>query len=153
MSYKYLFYKNLMFRKSCGNCHYTNTNRPSDITLADFWGWEKTNTEINKDNKGVSLIFCNTEKGKKLFDLIKKDLDYFPALLENCIQPNLQHPTPISPKAKKFEQEYKEKGFKYVYFKYGEEGWRYKVKTRTVSLVKMPFRALKKIYHILRNKL
>ena len=42
-----------MFRHSCGECHYTNLRRTADITLADFWGWEKIDNEINKDDKGV----------------------------------------------------------------------------------------------------
>lgn len=36
MSFTDLFYKHVMFRKSCGKCHFTNTVRPSDITIADF---------------------------------------------------------------------------------------------------------------------
>lgn len=62
MSFTYLFYQNIMFRHSCGKCHFANTQRPSDITIADFWGWEKTDPEFNKDNKGVSLVLVNTEK-------------------------------------------------------------------------------------------
>lgn len=128
MSFTYLFYSHIMFRKSCGKCHFTNTRRPSDITLADFWGWEKTNPDANKDDKGLSLIFCNTEKGRKLFEAVKKDLDYFPADLENVIQPNMQHPSEIHPKRDQFEREYAKHGFKYVYYKYGEDGWRYKTR-------------------------
>jgi hypothetical protein len=37
----YTFYQHIMFRHSCGECHYTNLRRTADITLADFWGWEK----------------------------------------------------------------------------------------------------------------
>lgn len=127
MSFPFFFYKHIMFRKSCGKCHFTNTRRPSDITLADFWGWEKTNPEANKDDKGLSLIFCNTEKGRKLFEAVKQDLDYFPAELENVLQPNMQHPSEIHPKRDQFEREYVKHGFKYVYYKYGEDGWRYKI--------------------------
>lgn len=127
MSFPFLFYKHIMFRKSCGKCHFTNTRRPSDITLADFWGWEKTNPEANKDDKGLSLIFCNTEKGRKLFEAVKQDLDYFSAELENVLQPNMQHPSEIHPKRDQFENEYVQHGFKYVYYKYGEDGWKYKI--------------------------
>lgn len=127
MSFTFLFYKHIMFRKSCGKCHFTNTKRPSDITLADFWGWEKTNSEANKDDKGLSLILCNTEKGRKLFNAVKDEIDYFPAELENVLQPNMQRPSEIDPKRDQFEKDYSKHGFKYIYFKYGEEGWRYKL--------------------------
>lgn len=128
MSFTFLFYKHIMFRKSCGNCHFTNTKRPSDITIADFWGWEKTDPNFNADNKGCSLVLLNTEKGRKLFEAVHDRLNTMPAKLEDCFQPNMMHPSEIHPKREKFEEEYARKGFKYVYFKYGEEGWRYKLR-------------------------
>lgn len=73
MSFTTLFYKHIIIRKSCGKCPYANMKRPSDITLADFWGWERTDTEINKDDKGVSLVLVNTEKGRKF--LIKLNIE------------------------------------------------------------------------------
>ena len=120
MSFTYLFYQHIMFRHSCGKCHFTNTKRPSDITLADFWGWEKTSPDFNKDNKGVSLILVNTEKGRKLFEEASKDMNIIPAKLEDCIQPNLMHPTSINPKYIEFENDYVNNGFEYVLKKYDE---------------------------------
>lgn len=142
MSFAFLFYKHIMFRKSCGNCHFTNTTRPSDITIADFWGWEKTDPSFNADNKGVSLVLLNTEKGRKLFEAVKDRMDFFPANLEDCLQPNMMHPSEIHPKRDQFEKEYAHKGFKYVYFKYGEEGWRETIrrqKNRLKNFVKKLF--------------
>lgn len=127
MSFTYLFYQHIMFRHSCGKCPYTNTKRPSDITIADFWGWEKTDPNINKDDKGVSLILVNTEKGREIFDAVKDRMTVIPAKLEDCLQPNLQHPSVIHPKRMKFEQDYQCKGFEYVMKKYGDMGWRHKV--------------------------
>lgn len=126
MSFTFLFYKHIMFRKSCGKCHFTNTKRPSDITIADFWGWEKTDASFNADDKGCSLVLVNTEKGQRLFETIRERMNVIPAKLENCIQPNMQHPSSIDPRRDQFEKEYAKRGFEYVYFKYGEEGWRYK---------------------------
>lgn len=115
MSFTFLFYKHIMFRPSCGNCKYANTRRPSDLTLADFWGWEKTAPEMNKDDKGVSLVMCNTEKGKRLFEAVKYDLDYVPAKLEDCLQPNMQASSSIHPKSLQFIEDYKKRGFRYIY--------------------------------------
>lgn len=126
MSFTFLFYKHIMFRKSCGKCHFTNLHRPSDITIADFWGWEKTDATFNADDKGCSLVLLNTEKGCKLFEAVKEKMNIIPANLEDCLQPNLMHSTVVHPQRDKFEKDYKQKGFKYVYLKYGEEGWRYK---------------------------
>ena len=104
--YTDLFYKNIMLRPSCGNCHYTNFKRPSDITLADFWGWEKTDKDINADNKGVSLCVLNTQKGFNIFNLIKVHINVVPVQIKDCLQPNLLHPTPLHPNSKKFEKHY-----------------------------------------------
>lgn len=146
MSFTFLFYKHIMFRKSCGKCHFTNTKRPSDITIADFWGWEKTNSNFNVDNKGVSLVLLNTEKGRKLFEAVKDKMKTFPADIEDCMQPNMMHPSEIHPKREQFEEEYAKKGFKYVYFKYGEEGWRYKIRpARFLNLIKRLVWKIKKL--------
>lgn len=125
-SFAFSFYQDTIFRQSCGKCHFTNTRRPSDITIADFWGWEKTNPTINADDKGVSLVLINTEKGRELFEKIKDQMITIPAKLDNCLQPNLQYPSAIHPKRMQFEKDYIKRGFKYVYYKYGEEGWRHK---------------------------
>ena len=116
-----------MFRPSCGKCHYTNTKRPSDITIADYWGWEKTDPNINADDKGVSLILVNTEKGRELFEAVKDNMTVIPAKLEDCLQPNLQYPSLFNPKWKSFENDYEQKGFEYVMKKYGEDNWKMKL--------------------------
>lgn len=125
-----------MFRHSCGVCPYTNTKRPSDITIADFWGWEKTDSDINKDDKGVSLVLVNTEKGRELFEAVKERMTVIPAKLEDCLQPNLQHPSVIHPQRMSFECDYERKGFLYVMKKYGDMGWRHKVATLSAKVKK-----------------
>lgn len=141
MSYTFVFYKHIMFRHSCGVCPFTNTKRPSDITLADFWGWEKSVPGFNDDDKGVSLVLCNTEKGRKLFEAVRKDMNVVPVKLEDCLQPNLRHPSVIHPKRMAFERDYQRKGFLYVMRKYGDMGWRYRL-TRLKGWIK---RVIKKI--------
>ncbi len=116
--YTYLFYKHIMLRHSCGVCPFTNTRRTGDITIADFWGWQKTDKNFNADNKGISLSLINTEKGKTLFDEAKADLNVIDAKLENCLQNNLRHPSVISPERNNLEADYARFGFEYVYKKY-----------------------------------
>ena len=128
MNFTYLFYQHIIFRCSCGNCHFCNTTRPSDITIADFWGWEKTDPNFNQDDKGCSLVFVNTSKGREIFEAVKDKLNTIPAELDNCLQPNLQHPSAIHPKRMQFEKDYSKRGFNYVMNKYGDVGWRYKAR-------------------------
>lgn len=113
-----LFYKHIMLRESCGSCPYTNLRRPGDITIADFWGWERTKNTINEDNKGLSLVLCNTPKGAELFQSCSTDLNFFSVRVEDCLQPNLMHPSALDPRTKKFIKDYQRKGFAFVYTKY-----------------------------------
>lgn len=120
--YTYLFYQHIMFRHSCGVCHFANLKHPSDITIADFWGWEKTNPEINADDKGCSLIICNTEKGVGWLEACKKNLYLFPVKIEDCLQPNMKGPSRINRHRKNFERDYQNKGFNYILYRYGNIG-------------------------------
>lgn len=69
-SYMQAFLNNICLRESCYECKFKKINRNSDITLADFWGINKINPSFD-DDRGTSLVILNSEKGIKLFELIK----------------------------------------------------------------------------------
>ena len=69
-----LFLTNLVLRESCYKCSFKGNNNPADIIIGDCWGIETTNKKMY-DEEGISLVTCRTEKGKKLFNNIKSDLD------------------------------------------------------------------------------
>ena len=115
MWYTKTFYQHIMFRHSCGNCHFCNTKRPSDITIADFWGWQKQDSNINSDDKGLNLVLVNTPKGKEIFEAIKERLEFIDASPEAYMQPNLLAPSKMHRLRTKFEKDYFQKGFSYVY--------------------------------------
>ena len=69
------FLSNLFLRPSCHNCSFKSENRIADITLADFWGINNINKEID-DDKGISLILVNTEKGMNLLENIKSQITF-----------------------------------------------------------------------------
>lgn len=73
--YMKVFLKDLCLRPSCYDCHSKSLHRNSDITLADFWGIKDVCPEMY-DNKGTSLVFINSDKGKELFDKISNDIKY-----------------------------------------------------------------------------
>jgi coenzyme F420-reducing hydrogenase beta subunit len=116
-----LFFSHVVLRPSCHNCKFTNFHRPSDITIADFWGIEKCKPEF-EDNKGVSLVLLNTPKGQRLFDEIKRELVYEVSNAKDCPHPNLQHPSVASPKREEFWNDYYKYGFVYVIKKYVDYG-------------------------------
>ena len=124
--FKFLFLKNLILRNSCSKCHYSNVIRPSDITIGDFWGWEKVVPDFNKDDRGISLVFCNTEKGYKLFQSILDSINYIEVPVEKCLQPNLIAPSIPHPKREQLEKDYSLHGFDYVAKHYGNKNFSYK---------------------------
>lgn len=65
-AYMHAFLQNIILRPSCYNCPAKQGKSLSDITLADFWGIQNVAPEMN-DDKGVSLIIINTEKGKEFY--------------------------------------------------------------------------------------
>lgn len=117
--YTKLFYSNCFFRESCYKCPFANISRASDITLGDFWGWEKVDSFINQDDKGVSLVFINTGKGQRVFNNIKDKFDLRESNKVDCLQRNLQHPTPMPALRDLYLSYYISKGFvsfvKYIF--------------------------------------
>lgn len=122
-----IFYQHIVLRSSCGKCYYTNFRRPSDLTLADYWGWEKISDGFNSDNKGCSLLLVNTVKGQYILNEILDDLNLISSSKEKCMQPNLQRPSVLSPKCTDLVIDYQRKGFKYIAKKYGNIGWKYRI--------------------------
>lgn len=127
-SYTHLFYSHIMQRPSCGNCHYCNLRRPGDLTLADFWGWQKTGNHINDDDKGLSLVLVNTPTGKRIVEDVKEQFYIFEPTLQDCLQGHLKEPTLPNPYSQQFKLDYEDKGFEYVLKKYGNITTRYKLK-------------------------
>lgn len=126
-TFTHLFYKHISIRHSCGCCKYTNIKRPSDITIGDFWGWEKVVPQFNLDDKGISLVLINTEKGRILFHKCQIDLNTINVKVNECLQPNLKFPTVLHPKTDALIFDYKKNGFKFIAYKYGNLGIRYKL--------------------------
>ena len=96
--YFHLFNIGDSIRKSCHECHYTNTHRQGDITLADFWGYVPNSLKMSRFYKGVSLVLTNTSKGEELFNKIKERLVYEESSLEIAKKGNqcLREPFKIS---------------------------------------------------------
>lgn len=64
-----------IYRDCCYDCLYATEDRIGDITIADFWGCEDYYPKFT-DKNGVSAVLINNEKGKKIFESIKKDIEY-----------------------------------------------------------------------------
>lgn len=97
--YSKLFYSDSAVRYSCFQCPYKSINHPADITIGDFWGIERVDSDFNADNSGASLVLVNSEKGFNIFNEIIDRLDYIESSIEDCLQTPLIKPCDI-PKAR-----------------------------------------------------
>lgn len=121
-AYKNIFYGGSSIRLSCSQCAFTNFARPGDLTIADFWGIEKSHPEL-QSSKGISMILVNTEKGRKLLsevgtltltEVSQKDIP-------EDKQPHLFRPIYIdAARADLFWSEYHRFGWKFIAKKYAQ---------------------------------
>ena len=89
------FLKDLYLRPSCYACPAKSGKSKADITLGDYWGIQSLMPELD-DDKGISALSINTEKGREAIhsttaelhvtpyeDLCKKN----PAIKRSCLVP------------------------------------------------------------------
>jgi len=95
-SYMYGFLQNLYLRLSCYQCPVKQFKSGSDITIGDFWGIQNFYPDFN-DDKGVSVVFINTQKGLDLFkelDVTCIETDYKKAVSANIMVEESVKPHP-----------------------------------------------------------
>lgn len=128
-----LFRYDVCLRPSCTECNFTSMNRQGDITIGDFWGIENTIPEIS-DNKGISAVMINTEKGKRLFEQIKDKINVYPTTQKDIAkkQPNLSVSSSYSNKASSFKQDLNNMPFEKILKKYTRVG----LKRRIIDTIK-----------------
>ncbi len=83
--FTHLFADHNILRPACFKCPYKSVEHPGDITIGDAWGVKEANPEFY-DNKGVSLVIINNEKGKTFFDEAKKNCIYKLINIEDYMQ-------------------------------------------------------------------
>lgn len=114
-----IYLNNIALRESCYNCNFKREDRASDITIADFWGIHETNPEFY-DEKGVSAVILNSEKGKDFFEIIKEKVHYIEESIESILKYNymLIESVPINDRRKEFFEDLKNKSFDEIIEKY-----------------------------------
>lgn len=115
--FKSLFYSHTILRPSCYECPYKSVIHPGDITIGDYWGIEKSAPKFD-DNKGVSLVLVNNEKGNNALMKVKKFLTAKQTKLEDSLQTPLIAPFPRPQNRNQFWSDFKTKPFKYIAQKY-----------------------------------
>lgn len=82
------YHTNVYCRPSCYTCKYKGFPRMADITIADFWGIEKVDPNLD-NNIGTSMILLNSQKGVEFFNLIKDKLEYKQVPLKTTFEGNI----------------------------------------------------------------
>lgn len=59
------FSSHLFLRQSCANCQFCDFPRQGDVSIGDFWGFDKL-SDGDTDSGGTSIVFVNNELGKTL---------------------------------------------------------------------------------------
>jgi len=112
-SFYTLFVDGTILRPSCYECKFSDFNRPSDITIGDFWGIEKTLPQF-EDEQGISLILVNSRKGKTMFQSISDQLTSIQSTHTDCLQHSLYAPTRAHKNKDAFWKDYEEHGYQYA---------------------------------------
>lgn len=124
-TYMQLFLNNISLRKNCTDCKFCSTQRPGDFTIADFWGIENFDKNLN-DGKGTSLVLVNNPKAKNIYEklsekfILSKSVPLKYAILGNR---NLYAPHKVHNKREEFFKDLgkynlKQLVNKYIYDKY-----------------------------------
>lgn len=81
------FIRGLYLRPACYNCKHKGFNSGSDISLGDMWG-SKNLFPRWEDNKGISVIACNTLNGETLINNVSDKLETNSVTLEEIYKGN-----------------------------------------------------------------
>ena len=110
------FVSNLSLRPACHHCPYRSLHRPSDITIADFWGIEKLTQRKNRE--GVSLVLTHTNEGERMIERINGSCEVIEYPFERVAYRIALVPSKPNPKSDDFWKTYQEKGYMGITKKY-----------------------------------
>ena len=88
--FTYSFLNGIIYTENCYSCAYASLYRCTDLTIGDSWGTTLNEEELSK---GLSLVLCQTAKGKYLLE--NSNLRLFDVNIDSAITNNeqLRHPT------------------------------------------------------------
>jgi coenzyme F420-reducing hydrogenase beta subunit len=86
--YYHCFVSAFLAKRSCFRCEFAGDNKIADITMGDFWGYNKINKRLNADKSGVSALKVATKKGMKLIDEVKDNLCLYKVTVDDIYNNN-----------------------------------------------------------------
>ena len=82
------FIGNICLRRSCGACEFKGIERCTDFTLGDYWGIWNQAPDFD-DDKGTSVVFVHSDKGKQILDILKPDCEVLEVKMDAAYQENI----------------------------------------------------------------
>lgn len=139
MSYFSLFLKSYTYRENCYSCPYAKSERMGDLTLGDFWGFhqEHPGVTILDNEKGISCVLVNTEKGKNLFEKYSLQFERIPSSFEKIDAHNdqLHEPSKKPEKRDVVFALYRDGGYEAVEKYYQEKFRKDRIKQTIIYLI------------------
>lgn len=144
--YMKLFYEHNILMDSCHACPYKSLERISDITIADAWGIAKANPEFD-DNRGVSLVLANTERGAKWLKEAWSMCEVLAVDIKEYMQDPFKFSFQVADNYEEFWQMYDKEGFEAVVKKGYEDSFKKRIYWRIKRIVKrvVPQYIIKKV--------
>lgn len=87
------FLNDYLGRPSCSHCQFVASYRSGDLTVGDFWGIQNLYPKLY-DNKGISLLMINTEKGWKYWQEIHERFVVQKSNMREAFKKNHSKPSP-----------------------------------------------------------
>ena len=131
------FLNNVYLRSSCYDCAFKTIHRKADITLADFWGVWNVLPQMN-DDKGVSLVITNTQKGEDIINSISNQFEIIEADLSEAVKYNsaAEKSVPHNAQREAFVTDFNIQPFGKVIKKYCSPDWKKQLKSKIKSILK-----------------
>lgn len=134
------FLTGLFMRESCYNCPFASSKRYGDLTLGDFWGYQKTRPDLRNDD-GLSLLLCNNQKGKEMLNILRDRGVHLTSIDENSVlkseNKNLFYPTNRPEIRNTIYRELDDYGFEYIAKKYMRNNFTLKNKIKNIIPAKI----------------
>jgi hypothetical protein len=86
--YYHCFVSAYLAKRSCFRCEFAGDNKIADITMGDFWGYDKINKKLKLDKTGVSVLKIATKKGMDLVNEVKDGLCLYQVSLDDIYNNN-----------------------------------------------------------------
>ena len=130
-----MFLGHNILRPSCFKCPYKSIIHPGDISLADYWAINRIAPEFN-DDKGVSLLLINNNRGKELVDKVVESLERISSNIQDSMQPSFRQSWNVPNTRVSFWNDYNNISFEEMAYKYGGHGKVAKVKKKILNFKK-----------------